>query len=147
MKSFHEKACQEELLQRLAKLEGHTANQWGKMNAAQMLAHCTASLQVPVGDLRLKRTFISLIGWMFKGTIRSDKPFGKNSPTADEFRIVDKREFESEKKRFLESFARLAEGPSSITCHDHSFFGKLTDSDWGCLMYKHLDHHFRQFGI
>jgi hypothetical protein len=28
----------------------------------------------------------------------------------------------------------------------HSFFGRLTPEEWATLMYKHLDHHLRQFG-
>lgn len=47
----------------------------------------------------------------------------------------------------MESFNKLATGRSSITCHEHPFFGKMTGEDWGHLMYKHLDHHFRQFGV
>jgi len=26
------------------------------------------------------------------------------------------------------------------------FFGKLSGKEWGELMYKHIDHHLRQFG-
>ena len=29
----------------------------------------------------------------------------------------------------------------------HSFFGRLSGDEWGRLMYKHLDHHLRQFGL
>ena len=28
----------------------------------------------------------------------------------------------------------------------HSFFGRLTPEEWAVLMYKHVDHHLRQFG-
>jgi hypothetical protein len=147
MKSVFEKPAQEELCRRLEHLEERTSGVWGKMNAAQMLAHCTATMQVPVGDLKVRRTFISLIGWMFKGMIVSKRPFSKNSPTSDEFMIRSQRDFEQEKKRFTESFNKLAQGPSAVTCHDHPFFGKITSEEWGYLMYKHLDHHFTQFGV
>jgi hypothetical protein len=147
MKSIFESAAQEELHRRVEKLGSQTAGQWGKMDAAQMLAHCTAIMQVPVGDLRVKRSLLSLIGWMFKGMILSDKPFSKNSPTSDEFLIRDKREFDTEKRRFIESFNKLARGPEAVTCHDHPFFGTITSQEWGHLMYKHLDHHFKQFGV
>jgi len=147
MKSLFEKTTQEELSRRLESLGKQTSGQWGKLNAAQMLAHCTATLQVPVGDLKIKRTFISLIGWMFKGMITSEKPFSRNSPTSAEFVVHGERDFETEKKRFRESFNKLAQGPSAITCLEHPFFGKITHEDWGHLMYKHLDHHFTQFGV
>lgn len=147
MRSFFEKEAQEELRTRFQSLQSTTGSEWGKMTPAQMLAHCTAAMQVPLGDLQLKKTALSLIGWMFKGMLVSDRPFGKDSPTANEFRIRDERDFATESGRFIETFDKLGKGPSSITCHRHPFFGKMTDSDWGHLMYKHLDHHFRQFGV
>lgn len=39
----------------------------------------------------------------------------------------------------------VAGGPSKCTAYPHAFFGKLTPEQWGELMYKHLDHHLRQF--
>jgi hypothetical protein len=145
MKTFFDKEAQGELRQRLEKLNAGTTCEWGKMSAAQMLAHCTAGMQTPVGDLKVRRGFVSLIGWMFKGMIRSDKPFTKNSPTAPEFLMRDEHNFDTEKKRFGDAFDKLA--TSTITCHEHAFFGNMTDEDWGHLMYKHLDHHFCQFGL
>ena len=147
MKSVFDGSVKDELLKRFEMLQPNSARQWGKMMPAQMLAHCTETLRVPVGDLKVKRTFASLIGWMFKGMATSEKPFSKNSPTADEFMIRDTRDFDAEKKRFAVAFEKLARGPSSITCLDHPFFGKMSATDWGHLMYKHLDHHLRQFGV
>ena len=40
-----------------------------------------------------------------------------------------------------------AAGPKGCTTHPHSFFGPLTPDEWAILMYKHLDHHLRQFGV
>ncbi len=39
-----------------------------------------------------------------------------------------------------------AAGPAGCTTHPHTFFGPLTPQEWAALMYKHLDHHLRQFG-
>lgn len=147
MKSFFDPAVLQELEQRYQKLGADTRPQWGKMTSAQMLDHCTRTMLVPTGKIVLKRGAISLIGWMFKGMIRSEKPFGKNSPTAPEFVIVGPSVFEVEKSKFEEAFRTLSQGPSVITCHQHAFWGKMTDEDWGLLMYKHLNHHFTQFGV
>ncbi|MBI2837607.1 MAG: DinB family protein [Acidobacteria bacterium] len=146
MNTFFDEASRVRLVERLQKIDVQTGALWGRMSAAQMLAHCTATMQMPVGDLQVKRSFLSLIGWMFKGMIHSDKPFSKSSPTAPEFVIHDERNFETEKKRFTDAFQKLTQGPATITCHDHPFFGKMTSHDWGRLVYKHLDHHLRQFG-
>ncbi|MCI0415934.1 DinB family protein [bacterium] len=147
MKTLFHETTVEEIQQRFEKLSDKTTSEWGKMNAAQMLAHCTATMQMPVGDIQIKKSPLSLIGWMFKGLFRNEKPFGKNSPTAPEFIMKDSRDFEVEKQRFLEAFQKLAKGPDAVKCFQHPFFGKMTCDDWGRLMYKHMDHHFRQFGV
>lgn len=62
-------------------------------------------------------------------------------------RVEDDRDLDVERRRLLkliDSFA--AGGPSGCTRHPHSFFGPLTPQEWAVLMYKHLDHHLRQFG-
>jgi hypothetical protein len=37
-------------------------------------------------------------------------------------------------------------GPSEAAKSEHSFLGRLSGQEWGVMMYKHLDHHLRQFG-
>ena len=36
---------------------------------------------------------------------------------------------------------------SALHCPAHPFFGPMTDEEWGILIHKHLEHHFRQFGL
>jgi len=36
--------------------------------------------------------------------------------------------------------------PGRVRGRIHSFVCKLRSEEWGRLMYKHLDHHLRQFG-
>lgn len=146
MKTFFDTTDREELLQRLQKLNPQSKPVWGKMNTAQMLAHCTVGMQAPLGEIVVKKTFASLIGWMFKKSLLGDKPFPKNSPTAAEFLVANERDYEAETKRFLDTFHKLARGSAVIVCHQHAFFGKVTDEEWGRLMYKHIDHHLQQFG-
>jgi hypothetical protein len=31
--------------------------------------------------------------------------------------------------------------------YPHPFFGPLKAEQWAILMYKHVDHHLRQFGV
>ena len=37
--------------------------------------------------------------------------------------------------------------PESAGRCTHAFFGRLNGDEWGRLMYKHIDHHLRQFGV
>jgi hypothetical protein len=71
-----------------------------------------------------------------------------NSPTVEGLAVTDKRDLEIERKRLSGLIDRfVAAGPSGCTKHPHSFFGRLTPDEWAILMYKHLDHHLRQFGV
>jgi transposase InsO family protein len=72
----------------------------------------------------------------------------RNSPTTKDLLIHDDRSLESETARLRQLIDRFAKGgPAGCTTHPHSFFGPLTPVEWSALMYKHLDHHLRQFGV
>jgi transposase InsO family protein len=71
----------------------------------------------------------------------------RNSPTSKDLVIRDDRDFVTERQRLTELLRRFTEGgPAGCTKHPHSFFGPLTPAEWAEIMYKHLDHHLRQFG-
>jgi len=38
-------------------------------------------------------------------------------------------------------------GKARCARHPHPFFGSLTPHAWSRGMFKHLDHHLRQFGV
>jgi Protein of unknown function (DUF1569) len=53
----------------------------------------------------------------------------------------------SEPERLCGLIDRFATaGPEGCAMHPHSLFGRLTPEEWA-LMYKHLDHHLRQFRV
>ena len=147
MKTFFDPQVRIELMDRLLALEPGSAARWGTMDAARMLAHCTEAMKMPTGELQVKRGLPALIGWMFKRLAYDDRRFRRGAPTAREITITDPRDFEQEKAHFIVGFLKAAQGPAQITQPIHPFFGKLTNDQWGVLLYKHLDHHFRQFGV
>jgi hypothetical protein len=57
-------------------------------------------------------------------------------------------DFELAKQELIGKFSRFAsEGPAAIKIKKHPFWGNMTEEDWNTLMWKHLDHHLRQFGV
>lgn len=149
MKTIFSEADKNEILSRIEKLTPESPAIWGKMNVSQMLAHCAAGAQMPTGDIIVKSSPVQIIGQFFKKSIiHSDKPLRKNSPTAPELTMVDKKEFEKEKAAFIAAVNKLyAGGENGIKLEKHAFFGKMTPKEWGILNYKHADHHLRQFGV
>jgi len=78
----------------------------------------------------------------------NDEPLRRNSPTVKGLVIQDDRDLAKERARLYGMIDRfVAAGPKGCTTHPHSFFGRLTAEEWAILMYKHLDHHLRQFGV
>lgn len=139
----------DEIMTRLRQLRADSARQWGKMSVAQMLAHCSAGIEMATGTIRPPRALIGrIIGPAVKRVaVRDEEPMRRNSPTAKELVVTGDMDFEAELERLkglVERFA--ATGPAGCTDHPHAFFGPLTPDEWAILMYKHLDHHLRQFG-
>jgi hypothetical protein len=150
MKNLFETERVIEIKERVALLRPESPRQWGKMNAAQMVAHCAAGMEMPLGDRKLPRILIGrLIGGVIKPKVLGDdEPMRRNSPTMKELVMLDERDLEKERTRLLTLIDRFAAaGPEGCTNHPHSFFGRLTPEEWGILVYKHLDHHLRQFGV
>jgi len=140
----------EALKARIARLQPTNERQWGLMNAAQAMAHCSAGLETAVGDLTPRRALAGRIfGWLVKPlALGNDAPMRRNSPTIKEQRVVDERNLETERERLYRLIDRFVLArPAGCTQHPHAFFGKLTPEEWATLMYKHLDHHLRQFGV
>lgn len=150
MKNLFEAARVEDVKKRTAQLRPDSERLWGKMNAAQAVAHCSAGLELALGDKTPPRVLVGrIMGWVVKPLVlKNDEPMRRNSPTVKDLVVQDKRDLGTERERLCGLIDRFAAaGPKGCTTHPHSFFGKLTPEEWAILTYKHLDHHLRQFGV
>jgi Protein of unknown function (DUF1569) len=150
MKNLFEAATAEEIKERIARLGPNSTRQWGKMTAPQAMAHCSVGMEWAVGDKVEPRMFLGRIfGPIAKSQVLKDgKPMGRNAPTAKSLVIKNECDLGKECARLsalVERFA--ADGPQGCTKHPHTFFGQMTPEEWAQLMYKHVDHHLRQFGV
>jgi hypothetical protein len=149
MKHLFDAATVEEVQARVAQLRPESGALWGTMNPAQALAHCALALEWAVGDSVPPRMWLGrIIGRVVKPMVfRNEAPMRRNSPTAKSLVVRDARDLDTERERLRHLIDRFAAaGPAGCTTHPHSFFGRLTPDEWATLMYKHLDHHLRQFG-
>ena len=148
VKNLFEPAVYTEITERVNRLSPESQRQWGKMTVSQMLAHCKEAFKVPLSEKRLPKLYpFALIGWLVKNKLYNDTPWKQGLPTAPNFIIKDERDFESEKKQLLELIKKFNEdGPAKVGLHPHAVFGKFTSEQWGKSMWKHLDHHLKQFG-
>ncbi|HRI20107.1 MAG TPA: DUF1569 domain-containing protein [Panacibacter sp.] len=149
MKSLFSAAESTAIIDRINKLSVTSKAGWGKMNVAQMLAHTQQPLKVAAGELKLKRGLAAILfGSIAKKKLAGDAPLPKNLPTDKNFIMKGELDFEAEKKGLVvlvERFAKLDQ--DMLSKEQHPFFGKLTAQEWDTLMWKHIDHHLRQFGV
>jgi hypothetical protein len=148
-KNLFEQNTVNEVISRIDKLHPGSQREWGKMEAAQMMAHCSITMDIASGRLNLPRMFIGrLIGPFIKSIYTNEKPFNKNGPTSKELVVAGQRDFAHERDQLKLKIRQFYEGgEAKCTRHPHPFFGPLAPHAWSRGMYKHLDHHLRQFGV
>ena len=146
MNSIFDTASNAAIITRINKLTPESQAVWGKMNVGQMLKHTNEAIIVAFGENTVKVNFLmKFLGKMLKNKVFNSE-FKKNSPTAKEFIFTNKYDFEDSRNELIKNFSRFAEGHQSIKITNHPFWGKMTYEDWDKLMWKHVDHHLRQFG-
>ncbi len=149
MESLFDRSCAERIKQRLSRLTPDQHRQWGSMDVVRMLTHCSRGLEMAAGEIHPPRAMMGrILGPILKPiAFREGEPMRKNSPTARELLTDEAADFETALTRLNALVDRfVAAGPAGCTSHPHPFFGSLDPREWSMLMYKHLDHHLRQFG-
>jgi Protein of unknown function (DUF1569) len=149
MKSIFNKGTRDEVIIRINSLHEASKAQWGKMTVAQMVRHCRLCEEYYYGSIHIKRSFLGrLLGRVAINAILKDdiNSFRKNASTPSELEVNELNlDLESEKaswKSLIEKYETFkSEG------FKHWFFGKMTREQLGQFIYKHGDHHLRQFGV
>jgi hypothetical protein len=69
---------------------------------------------------------------------------GRNAPTASSFKVTENvTNLEEEKDKWKSLVSRYSTFNSDYFMH--WFFGRMTKEELGQFIYKHSDHHLRQF--
>jgi hypothetical protein len=150
LKSIFNKEHSEQFINRINSLNHQTQPQWGKMNVAQMLAHCQQSIRMASGDLKPTSAPVAkfLFGRLAKKHMLNEPELKRNTPTFREGKIAGKRDFETERTKLINIIETFQQkGPAGLTKDPHPFFGEMSVREWDTLQVKHLDHHLRQFGV
>ena len=147
--TFDQKTTQQHI-QRLDKLTSATVPQWGKMNAAQMLAHLNVTYDLAYGRKKMNTNFFTtlMLKLIVKGIVTNEKQYPRNSRTGAEFMITDQRDFEKEKAILISNIKDTeTKGVAYFEGRNNQAFGQLTAQQWSNQFYKHIEHHFEQFSL
>ncbi|MEZ4789788.1 MAG: hypothetical protein R2811_07195 [Flavobacteriales bacterium] len=144
----------DKLKARIQRLVPDTRPQWGRMNAAQMLAHASKPYDT-LYDAEYQRRYPPhtglmrlLLKWLVKPLVVGPRQYKPNTRTAPSYVVADERDLVREREKLFGYLDRVqAEGRSGFEGRLSYSFGPLTADEWNVLFYKHLDHHLRQFGV
>lgn len=148
--SLYNKSVSEDIINRINKLTPETQPLWGTMDVARMLAHCCVTYEYIFDERNDKPNFFVkfMLKAFVKSAVVSETPYKHNERTGPAFLIANERDFEKEKTRLVNYINRVVEkGESFFQGKASNSFDVLTPTEWNNLMYKHLDHHLRQFGV
>ncbi|HQQ96645.1 MAG TPA: DinB family protein [Cyclobacteriaceae bacterium] len=148
MKTIYDLNTKQELIDRINLLSEHAASAWGKMNVAQMVHHCVLWEEMMLGKITYDRQWVGrLFGkWLLKIEVKDDRPMRKNNPTIPALKPGSSpTDFARERHRWIQLLQEhdLTSNLEIV----HPFFGKMTPVEVGYHVYKHTDHHLRQFNV
>lgn len=150
MKNIFNQNDTTEIITRIDSLTPLTNPVWGKMDVAQMLAHCNVTYEMvyenkhpkPKGLMKL------ILKLLVKNVVVNEKPYKHSSKTAPAFIITNTKDFNVEKNRLIDFIKKTQElGENHFEGKESHSFGTLTSREWNNMFYKHLNHHLNQFGV
>ncbi|MBJ7881677.1 DUF1569 domain-containing protein [Gelidibacter salicanalis] len=150
MQTLFDQKVHHEVLRRLDSLTENSTPNWGKMDVAQMVKHCQMPLLVATGKMELTEkvgVLKKLLLKLYKPILYNDKPWPESVTTPKDFLVTEPQVFELEKAHLKTIINEFHNKALNMHWPKHPYFGNFSTDQWGKMQYKHLDHHFRQFGV
>ena len=146
MKSIWQDEATRKLHERVGRLAWNAPAQWGSFTAPKMICHLADSLKMAMGDLKVASKRLPIRFTPLKQLIIYVAPFPKGAPTAPELLARAPKEWASDVGDVQALLDRAASARTTETWPEHPAFGALSTRAWGVLIFRHMDHHLKQFG-
>jgi len=152
MKDVRDIAAKNELLERIKKLTPETKALWGKMNVSQMICHLTDQLKDLNGTRPVKYKGNFILKFIVRPIVSRISNWPKAVfPAAKEYDQLKEgtkpTDFENDRQELLNLFKQLNLNDTVKPIPFHPSFGKLSHKQYARIVYKHFDHHLKQFGV
>ena len=145
MKTIFNQEGRNEIVDRLNHVDGSNTPVWGQFTCENMLAHLADSMRMALGQLAVKPSNLPIRHWPLNRLVVYVLPIPKNGPTAPELIARPGESVEVEREANIRLLNELAEVLGRYEWPVHPAFGRLSEKAWGVLIYRHMDHHLRQF--
>jgi Protein of unknown function (DUF1569) len=148
MPTFWDRSTRDEMCRRIDRLTPEARARWGKFTPAQMVAHLNDAMRMATGELPVAPRKLPIRYFPLKQLILYVLPFPKSAPTAPELLArCEAADLRTEQAEFVRIAERTATKSASDRWPDHPAFGSMSHKAWGKLVFRHTDHHLKQFGV
>lgn len=149
MKSIFDNPVNEEIIVRINTLDKNSKALWGTMTVEQMIRHCVICEEYYQGKFVVERSPLGIkIGAKAITEILKNEQsnFGKNADTNEVFKVTTTDlNLEEEKNKWILLIKHYE--MIDLDTFTHWFFGEMSKEQLGQFIYKHSDHHLKQFGV
>lgn len=147
-KHLLDKDSEEAIINRITKLDIVTEAAWGDMKVNEMLFHCIKVNRLILQAKPQNKTSTIKQRIMKTVGLHLIKAFPKGVKTGPKYlpELTDNIAFEKMQNELVENVREIARYTDAIY-GQHPFFGPLNTKEWRRFMWKHLDHHLRQFNV
>lgn len=147
MRNLFDAEARHEILERLNKITPDAKARWGKMTVDQMLWHVNRTMSYSMGEYAIPYKGNMLTKLVIKPLALGKMEFPKGKTrTIEEWKAIGNYHLDMEKKRFREYVEQHGKSAHKTQWPHSPLLGKFTGENWARLNYKHIDHHFAQFG-
>ena len=148
MRSIFEPAVYESLDRRLRSLSPSSQRHWGRMSPSQVVCHMGDQMRCALGELYAAPRRNPLRNAVLRLVVVHLLPWPKGKlPTSPEMLRTRPLDWNSDLASTAELLRRAAERGPDAPWGVHPVFGAISGREWGRLIFKHTDHHLRQFGV
>jgi hypothetical protein len=139
------------LLERVERLTRDRSPRWGRMNAHEVVCHLADLVRVALHEKTCEPLGLPLSWPVISTFVVWVMPWPRGVNTAPELRaglgMTSPMEFERDKRELVSLLRRFSEHPVDRGFGPSPAFGRMSRATWGRFMWRHLDHHLRQFGL
>lgn len=143
--SIRDAGRREEMESRIRSLSPESERKWGKMRHDQLLQHLCDGFRIALdGTVKEAKGPIQFPPFRYVVLHLLKWPEGKIEAPPQAFQR-DTEGWEEDRATLFGYLERYMSTPPEEVTGMHPAFGNMKPGDWDVLMYRHLDHHLRQF--
>ncbi|MFN0036616.1 MAG: DUF1569 domain-containing protein [Saprospiraceae bacterium] len=146
-------ATQQATIERIQRLSPDTQHQWGKMTVNEAVCHMADPFRDVLSLRQTKPAMPRLIQPLLRLMVLTEKDWKPGTPTLQVYRQGDggggtpPTDFETDRAVLLGFITQFCSKAEDFKFGPHPGIGQLTREQNGFMMWKHTDHHLRQFGV